>query len=114
MATVKDLDSRLDDLERGFDELKAEVHEVRADLREFKAEVRTLVMLGKWLAGFCIATIASLLLAATSAIYSAGRLSAMVDLQSKETGRLSDKVDKLSQQMEEMRADLRQNRPAKP
>lgn len=134
MATVRDLDTRLDEQEQSFAELRTEVRELKADvgelktvirrleadvgelkteIREFKAEVRTLVMLGKWLAGFTATTAVTLLVLALTGVYAAGRLSATVEQQAKETGRLGDRVEKLAQQMEELRVEVRGARPAK-
>jgi len=81
MATVRDLDARVDDLEKSFLDLK--VH------------METMVMLGKWATGFAAATLVTVLIQSFSVAYSAGRLESDVSHQSTEINKLNDKVDRL-------------------
>jgi phage shock protein A len=127
MATVKDLDTRLDEYEQVFAELTANLTEFKAEVREFRAEVRTLVTLGKWLAGFAAVAIFGMIAQTFAIARTAGALENQVNVHGLEIGRLREKTDQLSTSsarveqkldaladvLRQVPADLRKDRPAK-
>lgn len=89
MATVKDLDTRLDELEQALNEQKVE-------FREFKSEVKTLTYFGRWLAAFSAVAIFGMVGQTFAVARTAGALENQVAVHGQEITRLREKTEQLS------------------
>ena len=114
MATVKDLDTRLDEQDKAF--------------AEFRGKVDTVISISRWLAALAAACLIGVVSQALSVSFAAGRIEGQVIQQGRSIDKLEERVGRIEKELERtaakldavaenlkgLRDDLRQNRPAKP
>jgi cell division protein FtsL len=83
--TVRSLDARVDDLEKQF--------------VQFKSRIELVISLLKWIGGFMVATIVTLIIQLVSISFSAGKLQEKVDAQ-------TTAIQELKQEIHDLRKDI--------